>query len=30
MLNSFFFQIRISAAKIRVKLELRLYICGEA
>jgi len=30
MLNSFFFQIRISTAKIQIKFELCLYICGEA
>jgi len=30
MLNSFFFQIRISTSKIRIKFELRLYISGEA
>jgi len=30
MLNSFFFQIRISTSKIRIKFELRLYICGKA
>jgi len=25
-----FFQIQILTAKIRIKFELRLYICGEA
>ena len=30
MSNSFSFQIRISTAKIWIKLELCLYICGES